>query len=287
MQSKTSTFFKVLINRFHPGINPAFFKSLPQDEIKEAYAETTSTQDTSIACAWPSNLILRTHYSWLIPHIEKLPKSLQGVLINALPDTHAKGLKKFFKSQYPENHLSPKTKLFLIGLIYKEWQPQEAIPIEYLPESSLSELFQLSKIELVDLIDLLAMYDLAEIIRHIVDKKYLKAIYLCLPPQKQQFLRICLHKKEKLAAPKLDIEKWDGSQSQLSAILHRRGLLRLGKALCGQSRHFLWNIVHTLDTGRGNTLSDYYQESEIPVITPLLVQQVLSVINFLKPKSIL
>ena len=128
------------------------------------------------------------------------------------------------------------------------------------------------------------MYDLAEGIRHIVDRKKLKAIYLCLSHREQAFLRICLHKKEKLAAPKLDIDKWDGSREMLHRVLHRRGMLRLGKALSGQERHFVWHLVHLLDTGRGNIILQYYAEQPVAGVTPLLIQQVVSVINFIKPK---
>lgn len=286
MQSKSAVFFKVLVNRFHPGINQAFFKSLPQDEVKEAFAETTSSQNTTVAFSWAGDVIARTHYSWLAPFIEKMPKSLQGPVISALPEAQSKGLKKLLKIAPSEDVLSPNVKAFFLEQLYQQWQPLEAIPSEYLPYSSLNGLLDFSKAELVDLIDLLAMHDLAEAIRHIVAKKNLKSIYLCLSPQKQRFLRVCLHKKEKFAAPKLDIEKWDGSQEHLLNILHHRGMLRLGKALCGQSRHFLWNITHILDTGRGMVVAKYYQEDKIPNITPLLEQQVISVINFLKPTSV-
>lgn len=285
MQSKSSTFFKVLINRFHPGINPAFYKCLPPEDVKDATMAITSSQNTSLAFTWSQRLISKTHYSWLIPYIEKLPNNIKGLVIAALPEVQSKGISKLLKIPPVNVQLSPQIKSFLIDQLYLKWQPEEALPPEFLPPSNLSELLELSKAELVDLIDLLAMHDLTEAIKHIVDKKNLKAIYFCLSPEKQKFLRLCLHKREKLAAPKLDISKWNGSQEQLNTILHRRGMLRLGKALCGQSRQFLWNLVHILDTGRGQTISEYYQEEQIPGVTPILVQQVLSVINFLKPKS--
>lgn len=285
MKPKACVFFKVLVNRFHQGINPAFFKSLPQDEVKQAFSEVTSSQDTSIVFTWPEIMISKTHYSWLIDPIQKLPKGLREAVINALPVSHAKGIKKLLKIDEPETELTPNVKAFLLDQLYQQWNPEDAIPQEYLPHTPLEELFQLSKKELVDLVDLLAMFDLAEAIRHIVDKKNLKAIYLCLNPQKQQFLRLCLHKKEKLAAPKLDIAKWDGSQNRLNEILHRRGMLRFGKALCGQNPQFVWNVIHTLDTGRGKAISEYYKEEPIPGVTNILLQQVLSVINFLKSKG--
>jgi hypothetical protein len=129
------------------------------------------------------------------------------------------------------------------------------------------------------------MHDLSESIRHIVDKNQLKAIYNCLSPRKQQFLRMCLHQKEKITAPKLEIGRWDGDKKKLEQILHKRGLLRLGKALCGQHPQFFWYITRTFDTGRGAALARYYQEEPIPEISPLLIQQVLSLINFLKLKD--
>lgn len=285
MTSKTSAFFKVLINRFHPGINQSFFKSLPSEDTKEAYAEPTSSQDTSLAFSWPYLLVSRTHYSWLMPHIEKLPKQIQNPVICALPDPQFKGISKLLKLPLSRAEITPNMKAFLIGQLYQQWQPREAIPLEYLPPSHLNPLLELSKAELVDLIDLLAIYDLAEAIRHIVDKKNLKAIYLCLSPQKQQFLRLCLHKKEKLAASKLDISKWDGTQTHLATILHHRGMLRFGKALCGQSRNFLWLLTHLLDTGRGAVVAQYYQEDQIPGVTSLLAQQLINALNFLKPKN--
>jgi hypothetical protein len=285
MNSKASVFFKVLINRFHPGISPSFFKNLPQDEVKQVFSEITASQDTSFVFTWPDALISKTHYSWLIDPIQKLPKDIKGFVINALPETQAKGIKKLLKIEEPEIPLTPNVKAFLLNRLYQEWNPEDALLQEYLPHSNLDDLFKLSKKELIDLIDLIAMYDLSEAIRHIVDKKSLKAIYLCLTPQRQQFLRLCLHNKEKLAAPKLDISKWDGSQNKLNEILHRRGMLRFGKALCGQSPQFLWNIVHTFDIGRGKTISEHYQKESIPGVTPILVQQVISVINFLKSKD--
>lgn len=285
MQPKSSVLLKVLLNRYHPGPPPqAFLKCLPQEDAKEITTVDTASNNPVAALAWPQHAVLQTHYSWLANIIEKMPKSLQPLVIASLSVSQAKGVARLLNvavASNPPQHIQQ----FLIDQLYLHWKPQEALPREYLPKSSLADLLSLTKGELIDLIELLAMYDLSDTMRHIVDKKRLKSIYQCLPAQRQQFLRQCLHKKEKIAAPKLDIEKWDGSPEALSSILHRRGMLRFGKALCGQGRHFLWHIVHTLDRGRGNAISQHYLDNEIPGITPLLVQQVLSVINFLKPKS--
>lgn len=285
MQSKSAVLLKVMLNRYHPGAAQSFLKYLPQVDAKEAADETTQSTDLQPAFNWPNDVIARAHYSWLAPVVKTLPGSIQGPTLAALPESQAESLSKLLDIPIPKTSLSPASKAFLVQQLYNKWQPQDALPVEYLPQSQLAELLTLSKSELVVLIDLLAMHDLADAIRHIVDKKYLKNIYFCLKPQELQFLKICLHKKEKLSAPKLEIEKWDGSPYKLHTILHKRGMLRLGTALCGQGKQFLWHITHILDTGRGSAVAKYYQDSEIPNTTPLLALQVLSVINFLKGKS--
>lgn len=284
MQLKSSVLLKVLLNRYHPGPPQAFLKSLPAEDAKEITTIDTASQDPAAALAWPQQAIVHTHYSWLAPVVEKMPKGIRPQIIASLPEYQAKGMARLLRIPIPTPPPLP-TQKFLLDQLYLRWSPPEGIPREYLPKCSLVDLLSLTKVELVELIELLAMYDLSDSIRHIVDKKKLKSIYMCLSPQKQQFLRQCLHKKEKLAAQKLDIDKWDKTPEQLNNILHRRGMVRFGKAMCGQGRHFLWHITHILDVGRGNAIVQYYQDNEIAGVTPLLVQQIFSVMNFLKPKS--
>lgn len=284
MQPKSATFFKVLINRFHPGIGESFLHNLSQDEAKEITKQNIASDDPSVALTWEQDLITNTHYSWLAPIIQKLPSELQAPTAASFPEPQSSKLKAFLKiksSQTP----APPVKNFLLDHVFHKWNPQDILPRQYLPQSPLSYLLDLSKEQLVEIIDLLAMHDLAESIRHIVDKKNLKKIYQCLTPKKQQYLRACLHQKEKIAAPKFEIEKWDGDPQKLETLLHRRGIFRFSKSLCGQSSQFMWHLTHILDIGRGTALLKYYQQDPIPNVTPYLIQQLQFVNNFLKPKS--
>lgn len=285
MQPRSSVFLKVLLNAFHPGSAQAFVKVLPQDQAKDVISADVTSKNPALGLTWFQQAIARTHYSWLAPIVEKLPKGLRPHVIAAMPEPQSSGLRKAFKLAPWSENLPPKAKGLLLEQFYAQWQEPEAVPTDYLPSSPLSVLLTLSKNEIVEVIDLLAMHDLAEGIRQVVDKKKLKMIYLCLTAKEQQFLRTCLYKKERLAAPKFDVEKWNGKPETLKYVLHRRGLLRFGKALNGQGPHFLWHITHTLDTGRGRIISQYYEDTVVPEVSSLLVQQVISVINFLKSKS--
>ncbi len=101
----------------------------------------------------------------------------------------------------------------------------------------------------------------------------------------QHFLRICLHKKERVAAPTLNIDQWDGDPEKFNLILHHRGLFRLSKALSGQPMSFVWHVIHLLDTGRGKAVLKNYQQVSVAGITPFLIQQVLAIIDFIKKKA--
>lgn len=284
MQSKSSTLFKVLLNRFHPGIGETFLHNLPSEEAKEIIKQNVSSEDPSGMLSWERDIIAKTHYSWLASIVRQLPKELHAPMAGSLPEPQCSKLKTYLKIKTSDSP-SPIFKNFLIHQLFQKWNPIDLLPHQYLPQTPLSFLLDLSKEQLVELIDFLALHDLAEAIRHIVDKKNLKTIYQCLSPKKQQYLRACLHLKEKIAAPKLEIEKWDGNQEKLNSLLHRRGMFRLGKATCGQTPQFIWHLTHILDVGRGTVILNYYHEEPIPKVTPYLVQQLQFVNNFLKQKS--
>lgn len=285
MSPKSALLLKVLLNRFHPGEGEAFFKNLPQEQAKAINTQNTPSGNIAAALYWKRDLVARTHYSWFAPILSPLPKPMQKILLAAFPAYQASGIQKILKLEPISAEITEPVKEFLIEQFYNYWKPQDAIPYQYLPETPLRALLELSKTQLVEVIDFLALYDISEAVRHTVDKHKLTAIYRCLSPKKQQFLRNCLQKKERIAAPKLNIEKWDGNPETFNLILHRRGMFRLSKALCGQSPQFLWHICHILDIGRGKVIKEYYQSEAVPAITPVLRQQVMQVLDFFKTKS--
>jgi len=282
---KRALFFRILLNRYHAGVGEAFLKNLPKEEVSEIFKQHIDSVETSGALAWTHDVLGRIHYSWLEPVIRKLPNSLQKPMVAAFSDHQSSKLAKLLDFELSSSKLAVPVKKFLLDQFFHYWQPLDALPTNYLPVSKLSPLLSLSKADLVKVIDLLALYDVAEALRHIVDKNKLKSIYRCLTNQQQTFLRTCLHKKERVTAPKLEIEKWDGDPVKFNLILHRRGMFRLSMALSGQAASFLWSVVHILDVGRGTAILKHYQATEVAGITPFMIGQVLVIIDFLKQKS--
>lgn len=277
---------RVLLNRFTKGSPETALRCLPEEDIKQVASYDINSNDFMPAFAQPIDIISKIHYSWLVPLIEKLPKEAKPLFLSSLPDEHALRLSQSLHMESAVKPLHPLVKSYVIQAFYKQIKGiDKVLPFEYLPETQMTVLGRWNKQDLVELIEFLGINDLAEEIRHIVDKKILKNVYTCLTPKEQQYLNICMHHKDKVATPSLGLDKWSGNCEKLKTVLQTRGLVRLGKALSGEHPDFIWHLIHILDTGRGQALLKYYSKSAVPGITSALAQQLANLMNFLKKKS--
>ena len=274
---------RVLIDRFHLGKQENIHKYMNHEDVKVLLSQDIHSNEVSLLLEQPKDHLAKIHYSWLGGALKKLPENLQPLVIAALPEPHSSGLATMYKQAVPALSLSEPMKIFLINTLYSQFEKKEILPLPFLPQTALNPLAELNKPELIEVIDYLGIYDLAGEIRQVVDKNVLKHLYGSLNSMQQRFLRQCLQYKEQLMSSRLEIDDW--RTSNLSQILHRRGIVRLGKALAGQHPDFVWHIVHTLDTGRGVALEKQYSQEEIAGITPVLVLQVNNVINFIKKEK--
>lgn len=274
-------FLRVLLNRFHKSEMQQLLKCLPQAEAQQILLQNISSEEVSFAFDFTQDLLNRIHYSWIAEEIKKKPPKLQPFFVASLPPLLRDPLAKLLKT--PPFREAPKS--LVNKYFYQEFctglNLQDRLPPAYLPKTQFFSLMQANKNQLVDLVDFLGLFDLAEELRSIVSTKNIKDIYACLTPKKQQFLRVCLHQKERVISPKLHLDKWDGNCEELNKLLHRRGINRLGKALSGQHSDFIWLITQMFDIGRGTLLAKEISPQEIPAITHALGLQVLNTIEFL------
>lgn len=268
---------RVLINRYNPKAGNALLKHLPEEEKQEVLAQSIESTDLIPLLIQPKKALTQMHYSWIRPLLNHFSEHFYPAVAAALNPAHIRGLKLG-----PPIEISEPVKNFILHHLYQFSKAHEHLPIEYLPESEFSPLADWSKAKLVHLIDFLGLYDLASDVRHIVNRNYLKNIYTCLTPKQFHYLKVCLHQKERIISPKLGIDPSKQDCVKLKQVIHKRGLIRLGRALCGQHPDLIWHIAHRLDTGRGKILLKDYRSEALPKITPVLRQQVLNVMNFLK-----
>lgn len=277
MDKRGLMILRVLINRYNSKAGHALLKYLPEEEKEEILAQTIESTDLTPLLSEPKYALRQLHYSWIQSLLQHFPEHLHPVVVSALTREQMRGLKVVSPLE-----ISEPVRNFMLYHLYQLTDIQEHLPLEYLPESEFSPLAGWTKAKLVHLIDFLGLYDLASEVRHIVNRNYLKNIYTCLTPKQFHYLKVCLHQKEKIISPKLGIDPSKHDCAKLKQVIHKRGLIRLGRALCGQHPDLVWHIAHRLDTGRGKILLKDYCTEAIPKVTPVLRQQVLNVMNFLK-----
>jgi len=268
---------RVLINRYGPETGKNLLKFLPDDHQEQLNQISIQSEDLKPILQHPQKCLYRVHYSWIKPLIDRFPPRVRPSLIAALNAEQISGMRA-----KPDRLLPNISKSFIVNEFCYLLDIDKHIPLEYLPQTDLSPLSHWTKQELVTLIDFLGLHDLASEVRHIVNRDHLKNIYTCLTPKQFYYLKVCMNLKDRLVTPKLGIDPNQQDCRNLKQVLHRRGLSRLGKALCGQHPDFIWYLVHTLDMGRGNIIQQEYQAQPLPKITPILIQQVLNLMNFLK-----
>jgi hypothetical protein len=267
----------IFLNKYHPQNKKLLLKYFPPEEQKSLIEQNIESTDLSLVFDYPYTVLKKIHYSWIQPVIAKFPLQLQPMAIAALPEEQRERLKKGAKKAP-----CPFVKSYYINTFSKLLELDHHRPLEFLPQTELSTLMQWSKGQLVELIDFLGLYDLASTVRQIVDRNTLNNIYRSLSKKQLGFLKICLHQKERISSPKLNFDPSSTDQERIRSVIHRRGLTRFTKSLCGQHPDFVWMIAHLFDKGRGEVLLKEFRQQDETRVTEILKQQVMAVMNFLQ-----
>lgn len=282
MEAKGCILFNVLLNRYHPNDTPAFLGTLPKELVDRLAKYKTSSKDTTAAFYLADKRLQRIHPSWLVPVLEQTPDTLRPLFISALPSEQLTTVCRMLKIDRPKLKPPAPVKAFLLSQFMAQVLPEDLLPEEYLPENPINQILTLSKDDLVLVADYMGLRDLAEALRPVVDKKLLQRVHQILTPGEVQMIALYIRQKEKLKVSKLELNKWDGQRDSLRLLYHRRGLIRLAKALSGQSRDLLWHLTRRLDQRRAMIVDGFWSATVVPGVTPLLVQQLVSVIDFVK-----
>lgn len=281
MNQKSAFYLKLLVNRHHKGSVEPLLKFLSPDQ-ESVLRQGTEEKELDHAFRHPGEFLSQIHYSWIAETIKTLPVDKQPLYISSLPVATQLQVKDLLGITKELAHLKGPLKRYIQKDLAKKIIPQEHTPLAYLPPPTLQPLLTISKRRMIEIINFLALFDLAEEMKKIVDTKLLKNIYLVLSKKQQEFLRSCLHHKDKLHSPKFPLNDWSGDKAELEQRLHKRGLLRFAKALSGQDPSFIWHITRSLDTGRGKRIESLLSKNEIPQVSQVMRAQVLQLINFLE-----
>jgi hypothetical protein len=275
---------RILLNAYYGNNANAMCRFLNDEEAEQIKALDINSADFSYAFRTPEEWLEKIHYSWLAPAFSRYPQALRPALAASLPSQQSSCVRQLLALEKVPPPALP-AKRYLQRLLYNALDLKEVMPEELLPNSPFRALCDWDKKRLTGLIDLLSMYDLAEKLKHIVDRKRLRDIYACLNKERLEYLRICMHAKEKVTSTELKLDAWKGDPKELDYLLHRRGLIRFGMALSGESQDVLWYILHRLDTGRSAIIEKCLGIAQPKPVIDALAQQMHSVIEFLDTKG--
>lgn len=276
MNKRAAVIFRVLLNRYHRKSDRSYLSALPVEEAKAISAQVVSSTDLLPILGQPSSVMAKIHYSWLQPLVAHFPDSLKMQVIASLTEEQMAG---FRTTSLPK--VSSFVKIFFLTRLYHLLQMDQHLPVEYLPQTDLSPLASLKKLDLMGLIDFLGLHDLAAEVRKIVDRNQLRNVFACLNPKQTHYLKMCLNQKAQLTVQKMGLDLSKQNCSLLMQTVHKRGIIRLSRSLCGEHDDLVWHIAHILDSGRGSILLKEHEACERSKVTEVLKQQVINTLSFL------
>ena len=113
------------------------------------------------------------------------------------------------------------------------------------------------------MIDLLAVHDIIDEVRQIVNKRQLDLLLGELTASQQRYLQHCFHQKTKLLFEPIQIWQLYKEKKQVGTVLHKRGLRRLAVGLAKYPTDFIWHLAHIFDIGRGKILLRLIEKREL------------------------
>jgi len=226
----------------------------------------------------------RIHHSWFSPYLRTLSEREIKLFAAALSESQTASLKKDLRFSASLPSLKPRAKNYLQSILIQEVKGKELdiLPLECLPESSLNPLLELKLVDLLTVVTFLGLHDLAAEMRHIIETVKLKKISEALSPTEIKYVEILTQSREPVIFSRIGLTNWQGDKESLRTIIQQRGINRLGKALYGQHKSFIWHLIHKVDVDRGLAIQKLCSPLENTLGTKLLIAQVLELLSFMR-----
>jgi hypothetical protein len=268
---------KAFLSKLSPKKRESFEQFLPEAERMRMESLPDISQSITDETLATEDMLNKVHWSWFLPTLKACSWEEQKFFLSSLSPQAAQNLARVLETAATSTEIPKIGREYLRSVLVNSLlgPNDRLLPPAYLPESPLLPLLNLNKSKLKQLIDYLALYDLANEVRQIVETKILKKIYSHLTEDERLFLKGIQAHKEPL--PRM-LDRWDGEKETFRTLLHKRGLARLGAALSGQNPDFVWYVCHQLDIGRGNALFKLVAKQEIPEITENIIRQIEEVL---------
>jgi hypothetical protein len=243
MVSLEEQFLKALMERFpHPGM-AAVLDTAP-DDIASKFKGLPEKADKApeLFFIQPKRLLEGMHPSWCEELVLLCPAAMRPLIRKVVLDAVGKGMRKGIET------LSEPIREFLLRYLVEKWPERNVQGVESIEGASFQWLAISDERMVFILAELLAVNDVVDVVRQIVDKMILQKILAALTPIQQRYLRSLLHRpsrsatlNKELTALLLDDPK-TGAQT-----LMKRGFEELAYAIKDEPSLLQWHMMHHID----------------------------------------
>lgn len=234
-------FLKALMERFaHPGM-ASVIQTLPP-ELASAFQELPERvgKAPELFFIQPKRVLGGMHPSWCEELVQLSPPVLQPLIRQLVLEAVGK--------EKTEETISDPVRQFLLRYAISKWPERSIQGVESIEGASLQWLAAYNEQTLYSLAELLAVNNVVDIVRQIVDKKVLQKILASLTVLQQKYLRSVLHRpvrsatlNKELTALLID-DPVTGAQTLL-----KQGFEELGHAIKSEPQLLQWHVLHHID----------------------------------------
>lgn len=281
MTYKSWAVLESLLRSHHENNVELFSKFLPEEALQNFSNLPVDSTVRSSFISPAEESLASMHYSWLLEAVKKIPSEVYNFYLSALPEAQAQIISTALNKEFDRVGLSRIGQTYLLHYFQQNFlEEKEILPVQCLPVSDFHSLLKMEKRRLIQLMGYLGLWDLAFRLKELNHGGLSQSIDKVLSSKKKEYLNICLQEDDIVSLSAIELEKWDGDKRKLEYMLHQRGVERLGHALSGQHKGFLWHLCHKLDTGRAAALLKYYSEEQLPE-SPVLAPRLMNLVEFL------
>jgi hypothetical protein len=243
MASLQEQFLKALMERFpHPGMAVAI-GTLPE-ELGSKFRELPEKvgKAPELFLVQPQRVLKGMHPSWCEELVLLSPVALQPLIRTVVLEAIGKGV------QIGIEALAEPVRKFLLGYLVAKWPERNTQGVEGIEGASFLWLAGCDERAIFTLAELLAVNDVVDVVRQIVDKKILQKILIALTPLQQQYLRSLLHRPSRSATLNKELtallrnDPVAGAQN-----LMRKGVEELALAMKDEPDLLQWHVLHHID----------------------------------------
>ncbi len=278
MVSLQDEFLKALMERFpNPGM-AAVIEALPEElGSKFRLLPQRVGKAPELFFAQPKRVLAGMHPSWCEELVHFSPEALRPLIRMLVLDAVGKNEGK------TEISLTVPLRNFLLRYLVDKWPERTIQGVESIEGASFGWLAKSDERTLLSLVELLAVNDVVDVVRQIVDKKTLQKILAVLTPLQQRYLRSLLYRPIRLATPNKELTTFLLDDPTLGAQrLTQRGFEELAIAMKQEPELLQWHVLHHIDRKKASFLKEVMEKKVAPEEVSKVQKHLSHAYQFLK-----